>query len=270
MADKASLSSSGSASLGAGMVGYSSAIAYGAGTVGYALNSGTTTKFAYDTGTSTALAVSNGVTAPVNGMVLYFKALNTCAGNPSLNLNTTGAVAIQTSAYGTLIAGDIAAGNVYGVVYDSTAVKWILTTRVPSQKMSARSVKITSASNASATLLMYGLSSGGTVFTATSPKMLLTITCTLNNGTAGQGVVANGAYGTGTGPAQGAAAVGTTFGLQAIMYSAAANQSVGGLVIQDVVSSLTVGTTYWMDLQFAWVTGGTANVSNAIAIATEI
>ena len=68
-----------------------------------------------------------------------------------------------------------------------------------------------------------------------------------------------GAYGTGTAPTNGAAATGTLFG----QFVQATNSTAAGslpFTFQGKITGLTVGTTYWIDLQYADVGGAGGTV----------
>lgn len=76
-------------------------------------------------------------------------------------------------------------------------------------------------------------------------------------------------YGTGTAPANGAAAAGTSPGnFQTIILAAAAEKN--SFSVQAVVSGLTPGTTYWVDLQLKASGGGTTTLSNVTTTAAEL
>jgi len=68
------------------------------------------------------------------------------------------------------------------------------------------------------------------------------------------------AYGTGTPPANGAAAAGTTIGkMQSVESPSAAGPTACNL--SGYITGLTIGTAYWFDLQFK-ANAGTANISS--------
>ena len=79
--------------------------------------------------------------------------------------------------------------------------------------------------------------------------------------TAAQGCQVQMRFGTGSAPANGAAATGTALGQNINNTLMLANQSVSsGLTAR--VTGLTPSTTYWFDLGFAAVTGGTCSLFN--------
>ena len=85
-------------------------------------------------GTNTiTLTAGSAITAYATGQRFSFKAANSITGAATLNVNSIGAKAVRKISGGTdvaLIAGDIAAGRRYEVVYDATANSaagaWIL------------------------------------------------------------------------------------------------------------------------------------------------
>jgi hypothetical protein len=98
-------------------------------------------------------------------------------------------------------------------------------------------------------------------------RVKVTLAGLLANNTAGDGATANLQYGTGAAPANGAAPAGTAAGNVVTETSPAAGQT-NAVVLQAVISGLTVGTQYWLDVLLAAVTGGTASISN-IAVTIE-
>jgi hypothetical protein len=96
----------------------------------------------------------------------------------------------------------------------------------------------------------------------------VTLAAVVSNATAGDGAKAQIAYGTGTAPSAGAAATGTAVGNASTFTSAAANAA-GTIPLTAVITGLTPGTTYWIDLQVAAVTGGTASFSSVYGYIEE-
>lgn len=84
---------------------------------------------------------------------------------------------------------------------------------------------------------------------------------TAANATSGDGVGVQGVFGTGTAPANGAAASGTTWSpvVQAISSAANAPEEI---YVSGHLTGLTIGTAYWLDLQQKAVTGGTAALTS--------
>jgi hypothetical protein len=128
-----------------------------------------------------------------------------------------------------------------------------------------------SAGTASTTQVMAGF--GSTVTFTPSSSGTVNVTVTINdlyNTTAvGDGVQVQLCYGTGTAPANGAAVTGTVFG-PTIKYvnSTTAGKVPGSITYQ--ISGLTIGTTYYFDVAFNAVGGGTANFDAAYFLITEL
>lgn len=66
------------------------------------------------------LALSPALDAYIAGMPMYFKASFTNTGAATLNINGLGAVSIKKNVSDALVAGDIATGKIYVVMYDGT------------------------------------------------------------------------------------------------------------------------------------------------------
>jgi hypothetical protein len=78
--------------------------------------------YAADSGSANAyvVALSPALAAHVAGMPIFFRAANANTGASTVNINGLGAVAIRKYGLAALEAGDIAAGQIVGVIYDGT------------------------------------------------------------------------------------------------------------------------------------------------------
>ena len=94
------------------------------------------------------------------------------------------------------------------------------------------------------------------------------ITGDVANNTTADGAKLGLYYGTGTAPANAAAITGTAIGAVPV-YSAAANNQRVPFNITVIITGLTLGTAYWLDLMLGAVTGGTAVVKNLTVTAFE-
>jgi hypothetical protein len=103
-----------------------------------------------------------------------------------------------------------------------------------------------------------------------SGTLLVQVEGQMQNSTSGDGAVAKIYYGTGTAPSNGASLTGTQKGkpAQVDAFSSASKKWPFGLT--TVITGLTVGTAYWIDLGLAAITGGTANLNNLEIVVTEI
>lgn len=111
----------------------------------------------------------------------------------------------------------------------------------------------------------------GFAFTPTSTgKVKIKISGICTNATAADGITLQGAYGTGVAPVNGAAATGTLFGNQYLHNVFTAASGWEEFVCVDEITGLTVGTTYWIDLQVNANTGGTFEVGNCTFEAMEV
>ena len=107
------------------------------------------------------------------------------------------------------------------------------------------------------------------VFTPTYTRVFVTFNGDASNSTLLDGVSVRGYYGTGTAPANAAAASGTAFSVYKTYTSATAAARVG-FAISSVITGLTPATAYWFDLSVANVTGGAASLKDIDFIAMEI
>jgi len=78
--------------------------------------------YAADTGSANACAIAlvPVLSAYIVGMPVWFKSANTNTGAATLNINSLGAVQIKKNGNKDLVAGDLLAGMIVGVVYDGT------------------------------------------------------------------------------------------------------------------------------------------------------
>jgi hypothetical protein len=122
------------------------------------------------------------------------------------------------------------------------------------------------AGTTSTTLVMAGY--GQTFTPSKTGRVLIILLANVNNNTAGDGVQAVLSYGSGTPPAANSALTGTQVGGTAKETSAAASAS-NEVALAAVVTGLTVGTTYWLDVAYSAITGGTATISIIYAVVIE-
>jgi hypothetical protein len=118
----------------------------------------------------------------------------------------------------------------------------------------------------STTLVMAGY--GQTFTPSKTGRVLIILLANVNNDTAGDGVQAELRYGTGNPPAPNSALAGTQVGGTAKETSTAASAS-NEVALAAVLTGLTVGTTYWLDVAYSAVTGGTATISIIYALVIE-
>lgn len=114
---------------------------------------------------------------------------------------------------------------------------------------------------------MMGLA--GAFTPSNSGQVMIIITGDLTNATAGDGAIAQIAYGTGGAPSNGATAAGTTVG-SPLHYIASPSTTDKVLFTAVGFASLTPGTAYWIDAQLEAVTGGTATISDVVIIVHEL
>lgn len=121
---------------------------------------------------------------------------------------------------------------------------------------------------AGTTPYMIGL--GATFTPNSSGKCFIELAGVALNTTGGGGSInIAGRYGTGTPPIAGAAITGTTFGIVQHIVSNANNVQIGFTVI-GIVSGLTLGTPYWIDLVISTDSGTGGFVKDLQGVAMEI
>jgi hypothetical protein len=115
--------------------------------------------------------------------------------------------------------------------------------------------------------LMMGLA--GSMTPQNTGKILYIVSGEIANDTSTDGAKVQLRYGTGSAPANAAALTGTTAG-NIPSFTAAANNQMAPFSVQAVISGLTLGTAYWLDVSLAAITGGTATIKNISLTAVEI
>ncbi len=117
-------------------------------------------------------------------------------------------------------------------------------------------------------MVMMGLGGTATITPASSGTVWVGFYGLLTNTGTG-GMLTNIQYGTGTAPSNGAASTGTTIG-----NTAGPIPSVSGALtnfaVYGIVTGLSAGTTYWLDLQLRSVSGGTSSLQAVTCAAFEI
>ena len=121
------------------------------------------------------------------------------------------------------------------------------------------------ASTTSTSGVMMGIS--GSITPANTGRVMIIISGDLKNGTNNGNTTVQIRYGTGAAPTNGNALTGTSLGGQINMTAASANQRVPFSC--NSIVTLTVGTTYWIDLALKAVSG-TAYTQNLSISITEL
>ena len=119
----------------------------------------------------------------------------------------------------------------------------------------------------SQTGVMMGLA--GSITPAYSGIIMIIISGDMGNNTNNTGVQSQIRYGTGTAPANGAALTGTTAGGLIKMTVNNSNNSMP-FGLNAIVTGLTVGTTYWIDISLAAVSNGTAKAKDISISVVEL
>lgn len=207
--------------------------------------------------------------ALVTGDRFLFKvgASLTNTGATTLNINGLGATTIQSRDGAALVGNELVAGQFVEVVYDGTNFRLFK----PSPATTLNTPSNPTGTTSLVGVLM-GFSSGVTLITPTTTgRVLIIINGRSANNNASGGVVIGLRYGTGTGPANGASSGTGIAALGANETYSIANTSIAvPFSLAGVVSGLTIGQGYWIDLILAATTGGTATVSNVTLSAVEL
>ena len=118
--------------------------------------------------------------------------------------------------------------------------------------------------------LMMGLA--GSITPRVTGRVLVIMTGNIANDTTADGCSVRLRLGTGTAPANAGALAGTVYGT--IASSTEEQSIVGGnkapFTLQALITTLTVGTAYWIDCDVAAITAGTASVADVYISAIEI
>jgi len=119
----------------------------------------------------------------------------------------------------------------------------------------------------STTGVMMGLAGA---ITTRSGRVVVIISGTIKNNTANDGAAVQIRYGTGSAPTNAAALTGTAVGaLQRHVDAGVTNEEVP-FSVSAVVTGLTGGTAYWLDVSLAAITGGTATITGVNVTAFDI
>jgi hypothetical protein len=112
----------------------------------------------------------------------------------------------------------------------------------------------------------------GTFTPARSGNVLIAAFGNMTNSTAsaGNGAKAQLRYGTGSAPANAAALTGTTAGNMVTGTLMRAASDLVPFAIASIVTGLTLGTAYWLDLAEVALAGGTGQLKNLTLIAFEL
>jgi len=178
------------------------------------------------------------------------------------NNATTGIEAAAAS----LLANIRATRNVFSGASQTTGIgPHLIAVGAAGNVLNAQPANPTGTTNSSG--LMMGLA--GSFTPQSTGTVAVTIAGDCYNTTAGDGGNIKIRYGTGTAPSNGGALVGTAVGNLPSFVSATASQKVG-CAASAVITGLTIGTPYWLDLKLGAATGGTAAIENVSITAVEI
>jgi hypothetical protein len=124
------------------------------------------------------------------------------------------------------------------------------------------------AGTTSASTVMMGLA---VPFTPSrSGNVLITISGEMENSTSGDGVAYVVRVGTGTAPANGAAAAGTQVSASPELFPDASASGLVPFSITAIATGQSLGVAMWIDLGLSVVNGGTATVANVTVVAAEV
>lgn len=167
-----------------------------------------------------------------------------------------------TPTYGQVLVGNSSGG------YTLTATSSL---GLSSTSATSQSTPVDPSTTNSTTGVMMGLANS--VTPSKSGTILVHVSGDTDNNTIGDGAQMQIRYGTGSAPSNGAALAGTAAGSAVKMTNPSiATLSVGRspFSLNAVVTGLTVGATYWIDISLAAITGGTARVRDISISIVEI
>jgi len=91
----------------------------------------------------------------------------------------------------------------------------------------------------------------------------------VRNNAVNNGVILRIRYGTGTPPTNGVALTGTASGTGLQSVNGAGGTPTVPVTLLSTITGLTQGTTYWIDLAYAALTGGTVTLNTVDVLVTE-
>ena len=148
---------------------------------------------------------------------------------------------------------------------DGSNVTWKTTT-------TAQATPADPTGTTSTTGVMMGLGNSITITPSYSGKVMIIISGDIKNATNADGGKVQIRYGTGSPPANQAAVTGTTAG--GFVNFNNANPGTANIqapwTLNAIVSGLTVGTAYWVDVDLAAITGGTISIKNVSISIVEL
>ena len=131
-----------------------------------------------------------------------------------------------------------------------------------------QSTPVNPATTTNLTGVMAGLA--GSITPNLTGRIFLSISGASANNTGNDGCNITPRYGTGTAPSNGSALVGTTAGNSNGLTTSNNANDFGAWTAQGYITGLLLGTTYWLDVAEASVTGGTCSLINITIIAIEL
>ncbi len=206
---------------------------------------------------------------PVTGAGLTGAVLTVNTGALTLSQQTAGAMTVLPPAAGATTSTGAGVGAILSINFTGAGVIDALGYLQNGVLVAAASSQTTAAGPITQTTVkMAGLA--GSITPVFSGTVLLTISGDMANASGiGEGVQVQASYGTGTAPTSATAVTGTQCGgLQKYNSS-----TTGGKVpfsVNCLITGMTVGTAYWLDLTEAQVAGGTASISDVSVSAIEV
>ena len=124
----------------------------------------------------------------------------------------------------------------------------------------------------STTPVMMGIGSTVTITPTKSGVVIATVMGNIQNNTASDGASIILRYNTGSAPANGAAATGNSVGVAVNFNNGGSASFVAPFNLTALLKppTLSVGSTYWIDVALGAITGGTASISNVTVSLWEI
>jgi len=181
-------------------------------------------------------------------------------------LSTSNGVTIGTGSNATILSSN-ASGSAKSISLPDVSG----TVQLAGASESAQSNTSNPTGTTSTTGVMMGLGGANTFTPLLSGRILIFVTGTEYNTAGGQGGVIQIRYGTGAAPANGAAPTGSVGGpIVTGQPDGAGHTETIPMASVVVVSGLTIGTTYWVDVTLASTGSGTTSLSDATITTVEL
>lgn len=152
-------------------------------------------------------------------------------------------------------------------VWNAAAALWVL---LSSQNRFSSNALLGGIGTVSTVVVANGFGSTWKLTPKTTGRVRLRCTFLIKNSGAGDGVLVEAIYGTGTAPVNGGSIAGAIVAnSQSIQYTSTTASALSPANTEFEAAGLTIGTAYWFDLGYAAITAGTAFVYTVFVVIEE-